>query len=407
MDITKVLVVGSGYMGNGIAQAAALAGYDVTMCDIASERLEAGMREIDSSLERLLRKERITPEARRAALQNIRTATGLDGASGADIVVEAVPENLELKKELFAELENTCPPQAILATNTSAIPITAIAAAVASPQRVVGTHFFGPVPMMRLCEVISGLLTSEETLAAAAGWVTSLGKEAVLVRKDHTGFVANRVMIPASLEVARMVEEGIATPPEIDLAITMGTTVGPLEIMDNAGIEVSVNSAMSIYNDTHEPRFFPPPLMRRMVAAGMLGRKSGRGFYDYSSGGKAANPAITCGASPREELSEEAMRERNARIAARFMFASMLEAARVVEAGVATPADTDRAVKLGFNMPVGPLEIADGIGLDEVVSRAESIYRDTHDEKYLPPRILLEMVARGRTGSRGVGGFHE
>ena len=284
MEIKNVFVAGAGFMGNGIAEMAALAGYNVTMSDLSGERLDAGMEEIRNSLGKFRSKDKITGEQYYSALGNLATTTDLEGASEADLVVEAIPEKLELKKDTFGRLDGICPETTILATNTSAISISAIASATRRPEMVVGTHFFGPVPVMRLCEIIKGLLTSEETLETAGVWARSLGKETVVVRLDHAGFIANRVTIPGSLEAVRLVEEGLATPEEIDRAATFGSDqrAGPMQILDNAGIDVSFSAAMAIHEDTGEPRFYPPPLMRRMVSASLLGRKTGRGFYDYT-----------------------------------------------------------------------------------------------------------------------------
>lgn len=406
MEIKNVIVAGAGFMGNGIAQTAALAGYRVKMHDVTAEALAAGMAGIESSLGRLLAKGRITAEQSRAALANIETARDLEAAGDADIAVEAVPEKLELKKEIFAKLDRICPPGAILATNTSAISITSIASATKRPERVVGTHFFGPVPVMRLCEIIKGLLTSAETLDAADAWARSLGKETVIVRRDHAGFIANRVSIPGSLEAVRIVDQGVATPYEVDRAVMFGSEdgVGPLQIVDHAGIDVSHNAAMAIYEDTGDPRFYPPPLMRRMVAAGVLGRKTGTGFYDYSSGGKNVNNALilegTAAGGETTSKSEPGL------LMMRVLLPMMLEAARLVEAGIAAPAEIDRAMRLGFNFPAGPLETADGMGLDEVLRQADSFYADTGSGNYLAPPLLRRMVREGAPGRNRGRGFH-
>ncbi len=400
--IERVFVLGAGFMGNGIAQVAASAGYRVTMCDVSEERLEAGMEAVRSSLKRFLAKGRIDREGMEATLAGIRTTTDPGEAREADIVVEAVPEDPALKKRVFAELDRVCPPRTILASNTSAIPISSLASATARPDRVVGIHFFGPVPLMRLVEVIRGVLTSEETMRAADAWARSLGKETVLVWKDHAGFVANRVNIPTNIEAVRMIEEGLATPEEIDRA-TGGyeAGVGPMQIIDNAGLDVGYRAALAIYEDTREGKFRPPPLLRRMVAAGLLGRKSGRGFYDYSTGERRSYfPPV------RTRESEEERAERLRSVLDRLLLPAILEAVAVVEAGVATPEDVDRASRLGFNLPVGQLEMADAMGLDAVLDRALALYRETGDAKFLPPPLLRRMVAAGLLGRRSGRGFH-
>jgi 3-hydroxybutyryl-CoA dehydrogenase len=286
MEIKNVFVVGSGLMGGGITQVTAAAGYKVKMHDIKEEFTAKGMEAIKGSLGKFLSKEKITQEKYDTALANISTTSDLKDASDADLVVEAVFENLEVKSKVFGELDGICPAHTILATNTSAIPISSIAAATERPDKVVGTHFFSPVPLMRLCEIIRGLQTSQETIEAAEAWAQSVGKETVRVMKDHAGFIANRLYLPMGVEAAKMLEAGVATPEDIDKAMRFGYNLpmGPLELADMTGIDVLMNACMAIYNDTGDPKFYPPPLMRRMVAAGLLGRKTGKGYYDYSSG---------------------------------------------------------------------------------------------------------------------------
>jgi len=392
MVIRNVYVVGSGFMGNGIAQVSALAGYQVRMSDLGADRLETGVDEIKRSLGILLSKEKITPGQYEKALENLSTTTDLEDARDADLVVEAVPEDLDLKKAVFSRLDGICPAHAILATNTSALPISAIAAATGRPDRVVGTHFFGPVPLMRLCEIIRGLLTSQDTLDAANSWAQALGKETVLVCRDIAGFIANRVMIPASLEAVRMVDEGMASPEEIDVAVSSmsGGGVGPMQIMDNAGIDVSLAAASAIYEDTGEKRFFPPPLMRRMVAAGLLGRKSGKGFYDYTGGKRASYELVRTQARKVDDGTERA-----GRIFQQFLLPAILEALRLLEQGVAVAEDIDRAVCLGFNFPLGPLAIADSMGLDTVMNAAAAFFDETGESRFRPPALLRRMVGSG------------
>jgi 3-hydroxybutyryl-CoA dehydrogenase len=411
LEIEKVFVVGAGYMGNGIAQMAALAGYTVVMCDITSDMLEVGMGEIERSLGKLLAKERITPSQREAALENLATTTALPDAADADLVVEAVPEKLDLKKRVFAELDALCGGDAILATNTSAISISSIASAAGKPERVVGTHFFGPVPLVGLCEIIGGLLTSKDTFDMADAWARSLGKETVLVRRDHAGFIANRTNLPGSIEAIRLVQEGLATPEQIDTAATFGVAgvPGPMQIMDNAGLEVTFNALMAIYDDTGEPRFYPPPLLRRMVAAGVLGRKAGRGFYDYSSGSRVGYDVaggVLVPASDAERADEEGG-ERQAAITQRILLPIILESARAVETGVGSPDDVDRASRVGFKFPIGPLQLADSMGLDEVLGTSGVIYAETGNHNYFPPPLLRRMVKAGDLGLKVGRGFYE
>ncbi len=400
MGIERVFVVGAGFMGHGIAQVSAVAGYRVTLCDVSEEALRAGTENIRNSLQKLVAKGRVGGERAGRALELISTTTELGEASRADLVIEAVPERLSLKVEVFRALDGICPPHALLGTNTSAIPISSLAAATSRPEQVVGVHFFGPVPLMRLVEIIRGLLTSQETMEAADAWARSLGKETVLVQKDHAGFVANRVNIPSSMEAVRMVDEGLATPEEIDRS-TGGfeAGVGPLQIMDNAGLEVAFSAAMAIYEDTRDPRFLPPPLLKRMVAAGLLGRKSGRGFYDYASGKRESYMLPAPGRGGGEDGDSRGL-------LMRFLLPGILEAIRVVEAGVAEAEDVDRASRLGFNLPMGQLEMADNLGLDTVLAEASRLHEETKSPAFLPPPLLRRMVAAGLLGRKSGRGFH-
>lgn len=285
MDLvsTKLAVIGAGLMGAGIAQVAAQAGYDVTLRDVGIDALDRGRGAIRESYDRFVAKDRMTPEERDAALARITTTTDLDAAAGADIVVEAVFERLDVKREVFAALDKVCQPGTVLATNTSAIPITQIAAATSRPEAVVGTHFFSPVPMMRLCELVRGYQTSPETLERARAFAEAIGKTCIVVNRDVAGFVTTRLIVALSVEAAKLVESGVASAEDVDTACRLGFghAMGPLETMDLTGVDIMVNAARNIYADTQEEKFFPPETLTRMVTAGALGRKSGRGWYPY------------------------------------------------------------------------------------------------------------------------------
>lgn len=286
MAIKKVFVVGAGLMGGGITQVTATAGYQVKMRDMTDEILEKSVESIKWSLEKFASKGKITEEQAKKAIDNIKPTTELSDAADADLVIEAVFEKLELKQDVFKQLDEITGPEAILATNTSAISITSIAAVTGRPDKVVGTHFFSPVPMMRLCELIRGLHTSDETLEAAVGFARSIGKETVVVQKDVAGFIANRVGLAASSAAIKLVASGVATPQDIDKAMRLGFghAMGPCETSDLTGIDVLMNAMKAIYNETQDETYWPPELMQRMVASGLLGRKTKKGFYDYSSG---------------------------------------------------------------------------------------------------------------------------
>ena len=281
--MTKLFVVGSGLMGSGIAQVAAAAGYDVTLHDIVQEQLDAALTEIDHSLGRMVKKEKIAEADRKAALARIGTSTSLDAAAEADIVVEAIVERLEAKQEIFGRLDEICSPDAVLATNTSALPITQIASATTHPERVVGTHFFSPVPMMRLCEVVRGYKTTDAVLRRAVAFAEDLGKTCVVVNRDVAGFVTTRLIIALSVEAVKLVESGVVTAEDVDTACRLGFghAMGPLETMDLTGIDVFTHAARNIFADTADPKFYPPELAVRMAAAGDAGRKTGQGWYSH------------------------------------------------------------------------------------------------------------------------------
>ncbi len=279
-------VIGAGLMGSGIAQVAAQAGWQVRIRDIDQAAIDRGIETISGSLERFVGKGAVTREDADAALGRITATTDLEAAAtDADIVVEAVFERLDVKVEVFEVLDRICADDAVLATNTSAIPVTTIAAVTKRPESVVGTHFFSPVPMMRLCELVRGYKTSDETLARARAFAESVGKTCIVVNRDVAGFVTTRLIAALSLEAARLVENGVASAEDIDVACRLGFghAMGPLATMDMTGIDIMLNAARNIYADTQDETFAAPELLQRMVVAGDIGRKSGRGFYSYDA----------------------------------------------------------------------------------------------------------------------------
>jgi 3-hydroxybutyryl-CoA dehydrogenase len=286
MAIKKVFVVGAGLMGGGITQVTATAGYEVVMRDMTDEILKKSVETINWSVDKFASKGKITEDQAKQAMANIKTTTDLADAADADLVIEAVFEKIELKQEIFKTLDEVCKPECILASNTSAISITSIAAATNRPEKVVGTHFFSPVPMMRLCELIRGLMTSDESLDTCVEFAKSIGKETVIVNKDVAGFIANRVGLAMSGAAIDIVANGVATPQDVDKTMKLGFshTMGPCETADLTGIDVLMNAMKAIYNETMDEKYWPPELMQRMVASGLLGRKTKKGFYDYSSG---------------------------------------------------------------------------------------------------------------------------
>ncbi|MCH7230635.1 3-hydroxyacyl-CoA dehydrogenase family protein [Glycomyces sp. L485] len=281
--MAHVAVIGSGLMGSGIAQVAALAKWDVTLIDSDPRALERAGEGIGDSLDRFVAKGKVDSLEARAARERVASTTDIAAAAQASIVVEAVFERLPVKQEVFGRLSEVCSPDTVLATNTSAIPITEIAAAASRPERVVGTHFFSPVPMMRLCELVRGMHTGDAALDAARAFAESCGKTCVVVNRDVAGFATTRLICAFVNEAARLVEDGVISAEDLDTACKLGFghPMGPLATADLTGVDVITHATENIYDDTADPKFFPPALLRRLVAAGELGRKSGRGFFSY------------------------------------------------------------------------------------------------------------------------------
>lgn len=281
--MTRLGVVGAGLMGSGIAQVAAQGGMDVVMHDVTPDALQRGVSAIERSTAKFVEKGKLSADARDAALDRINSTTDLDAVSDADIVVEAVFERIDVKREVFAELDRICRHDAILATNTSAIPITSIASATSRPEAVVGTHFFSPVPMMALCELVRGLQTSDATLVRAREFAEGTGKTCVVVNRDVAGFVTTRLICAFVMEAIRLYESGVASAEDIDTACKLGFghAMGPLATTDLTGVDILKHATENIYNDTGDAKFFPPELLSRMVEAGAVGRKAGKGFYEY------------------------------------------------------------------------------------------------------------------------------
>jgi 3-hydroxybutyryl-CoA dehydrogenase len=282
MAIDTIGVVGAGTMGNGIAQAFAVAGHAVTMSDIGQPQVDRGIKAIDGSLERLVKKDRMSAADKAAALGRIKTSTDVAALKDCDLLIEAATENLELKVKLFAQLDGLAKPGAILATNTSSISVTRLAAATKRPASVIGMHFFNPVPVMQLVELIRGLATSDETYAAVEAITKKIGKSPVKVR-NSPGFVVNRMLCPMINEAIFALGEGLATAAEIDEAMKLGCNhpIGPLALCDLIGLDVELAVMNVLYEGFKDPKYRPAPLLVEMVEAGYLGRKTGRGFFAY------------------------------------------------------------------------------------------------------------------------------
>ena len=282
--ISRVGVLGCGLMGSGIAQAAAAAGFPTTVRDVEAGLLARGEEAIVKSLGKLVEKGKLEPAARQGALDRLTFTTDLDELAESDVVIEAVTEDLEVKNELWRALDRLCPAETIFASNTSSLSIGDMAAATSRADRFVGLHFFNPVPLMPLVEVVRAVSTSTQTFDRAIAFARRLGKEPISTR-DRSGFVVNRLLVPYLLDAVRALEQGVASAADIDRGMQLGCghPMGPLMLLDFVGLDTTLRIAEIMFDEYREPRFAPPPLLRRMVTAGLHGRKSGKGFYDYAS----------------------------------------------------------------------------------------------------------------------------
>lgn len=357
-DIKKVAVIGAGDMGNGIAQLAAQAGFEVAMRDIEERFVQRGLSNIKKSLEKLVEKGKLSGEEREAALKRILPLTDLEkAAAGADFVIEAVPEIMDLKKEVFRDLDRLASPGAILATNTSNMSITEIARATSRPDRVVGMHFFNPAVLMRLVEVIKGAGTSEETMMTTFGLAEKMKKVPVMVKKDSPGFIYNRVNAPTGLFLSKITEAGEPAPEEFDAALKPLMPMAPFELVDYVGIDVSCHS-LEYFARVLSPEYSPSHVIKEKVRTGNLGKKTGRGFYDWSTG----RPAI--------DLSKAtAMYDVTHLIALQVN-----EATKLLEEGVVDdPRVIDLAMANGGGAGIGPFTLAKGIGYEKLIKKCEEL----------------------------------
>lgn len=393
MEIKKIAVIGAGAMGHGIAQLAAMAGFDVTMRDISEEFVEAGMKKIRWSIGKFIEKGKISPSEGEKILKRVRTLVSLkEAVQEADFVIEAIPEKLELKQQVFREIDNYAPAHAILATNTSALPVTEIAAATNRPEKVIGMHFFNPPALMRLVEVVMGEKTSENTRNVTMDLGKKFGKEPVLCKKDVPGFIANRITIPGTNLAAWMVHKGEYTIEEVDAAAMhkAGMPMGIFALIDFTGLDVAYHVLR--FMEEREPNFKVSPLINEKMEKGEIGVKAGKGFYTYPEKGKWAMPQIS---------KEKA--EKFDPMTPTYVNVNM--AADLVRRNIATPEDIDKSLKLGFNMPIGVLELADTLGIDLIVSKLREI-EAKYGEYYKPSPLLEEMITKGELGTKTGKGFY-
>jgi len=286
MGVKTVLVVGSGLMGSGIAQVCVQAGIEVYLNDESQEALDRAKKNIEWSVGKFIEKGKLT-EDKAAILDRIHVINDITAGYQVDLAIEAVFEKIDLKQKIFHQLDQACKPHALIASNTSAIPISELAAATQRPQNVLGLHFFSPVPLMQAVEVIKGVATAHETALRGKDFVRKVGKEPIMVNRDVAGFVINRINFPSAIEAMNLVEQGVATVEDIDKGLRMasGRRMGIFETGDMVGLDITYGAMMAMYHETGDPRWYPPLLLRRKVKAGHLGRKSGKGWYEYNEDG--------------------------------------------------------------------------------------------------------------------------
>jgi 3-hydroxybutyryl-CoA dehydrogenase len=286
MKIKKSFIVGSGLMGSGIAQVCAQAGIDVFLYDIDTEALKKALDNIEWSVNKFVEKGKVKEEGR-TIMKRIKPVSDFSEAETAELIIEAVFEKIDLKREIFKKVDEICAPEALIASNTSAIPITELAAVTGNPERVLGLHFFSPAPMMQAVEVIKGIATTDETAQKGREFVLQIGKEPIMVNRDITGFVINRINFPSTIEAMNLVEKGIATVEDIDkgMKLASGRKMGIFETGDMVGLDVTYGAMMAMYKESGDPRWYPPMILRRKVKAGHLGRKAGKGWYEYNRDG--------------------------------------------------------------------------------------------------------------------------
>jgi 3-hydroxybutyryl-CoA dehydrogenase len=380
MRIEVLGVAGAGTMGAGIAQVGCLGGFETRLWDPAGAALAAGAERLRADLDRGVQRGRWSAEDAAGAAARLVSAESLDALDGCDLVIEAAPEDLELKRDLYGRLEAVCGPDAVLATNTSSLPVGRIAAGAEHPGRICGMHFFNPPALMRLVEVVATEATAQSALAGATTVAERMGRKAVRCA-DSPGFIVNRCNRPFTLESLRILEQGIAGHDQIDRVIReQGYRMGPFELMDMIGIDVNLEVARSFYRQRPEPRWKPHPIQERMVAEGRLGRKTGRGFYRYRDGRREE-------AVETAELTEPVRRVVLERVVAQLVN----EACFAAEEGVAERDDIDAAMRLGLNHPRGPFEWLRALGAERVEEILDALAAES-DERYRAAPLLRRLT---------------
>ncbi len=382
---TKIAVIGAGTMGSGIAQVAAQAGHDVVLYDTRREVVDKALAMLRKTLDKLVEKGKLAKEQADGIHGRIASASDLKELAGSGLVIEAIIEDLGIKKKLFADLEGILSADAVLATNTSSLSVTAIAAACGIPERVIGLHFFNPAPLLPLVEVVPGLATDPALGARMCALMKAWGK-APVVCKDTPGFIVNRVARPFYGEALRIYEEGIADMATIDHAMRTigGFKMGPFELMDLIGNDINFAVTRTVFEAFfYDPRYRPSITQQRQVESGWLGRKSGKGYYDYREGATAPQPG-----SDQKLLNE---------ICWRVLVMLINEAAEALNLGIASKDDLDLAMTKGVNYPKGLLAWADEKGLSHCLEALERLQAEYGEDRYRPSPLLKRMVRDGRS----------
>jgi 3-hydroxybutyryl-CoA dehydrogenase len=393
MSVSRVGVIGAGTMGRGIAQIAALGGYATALYDVSPELAEAGAATLRGALAKGASRGRWSEEEADTAADRVETAADMDELGGCDLLIEAAPERLELKRDLFTRLARALGPEPVFASNTSSLRVSEIAAGVPNPERVVGMHFFNPPPLMKLVEVVAAEHSSERALAAATEVAERMGRTPIRA-KDSPGFVANRLARPFSLESLRMLGDEVADAATIDRVVRLGGgfRMGPFELLDLIGLDVNLEIARSFFRQGGEPeRWRPSPIQEQLVAEGRFGRKSGHGYHDYGEGHERERDPKPGIEAPTLDPDQLAQIDPAAEQVLSRLFAQIAnEAAFALEEEIASPADMETAMRLGFNWPLGPLGFAELIGRRRAVELLERLEGEKGSAYTPAPRLRAE-----------------